>query len=130
MSESARDTTKHETPAEGVFVLPRGRGFSFAQRVLAVRFLAAAVGVYAGYVVVQVAVTLLIGNWPSRLSEREPISGYVFAWFDQLTGAISKISFKDAQPLVCWSVVLVVCVVVLKVDARRINRVVLRSIGS
>ncbi len=121
---------KHETPAEGVFVLPRGNGLSFAHRVLAVRLLAAAVGLYAGHVFVQVAMTLLIGKWPRRLSDREPFSGHVFAWLDQLTEAISKISFNDVQPLVCWSVVLVVCVIVLRADARRINGVVLRSIGS
>lgn len=35
---------KHESPAEGVFVLPRGKGFSLAQRVLAVRLFALTLG--------------------------------------------------------------------------------------
>lgn len=122
--------TKREAPAEGVLLLPRGRGFSFAQRVLVVRFLAAMMGVYASIEVVQSVLGLVYGNWPSRLSDMEPVSGHLFAWLDQLIQAISKISFRDAQPLVCWSVVLVVCVIVLRAGAQRINSVVVRSVGS
>lgn len=125
MSESAGEPMKHAAPAEGVFVLPRGKGFSFAQRVLAVRLFALILGtLLLAWFFVQVA---------NRGDESEAASvddysasahGLIHELMLIFTRKLATFSVQDGVYLVVYLALALGAMGVLCFPARKLDRMI------
>jgi len=119
---------KHAAPAEGVFVLPRGKGFSFAQRVLAVRLFALILG------------TILLAWFFNQVANRDPESvattneevlyssqGVIHTFFLAFGQSLGNLSWTDVVQLLTYLTVALVMIFGLFMPALKLDRLIRRK---